>query len=306
MLRELRLLAAWIARTAGGRFGYVAEGGNAAGAWLAGALPHRLPGGESDPHPGLNVSSMLEQPRKAYVLYGVEADLDCAAGDRALAALRSADWVLSLSPFLGPSMRDIVHTALPVGGFAESGGTWVNAEGRWQSVRGAIAPPGAVRPGWKVLRVLGNELAIPGFEHVSVVEVSDEVFELCRAVEASSDLRIGPRLEAPEASGELERAGDVPLYSVDALVRRSQPLQETPIAGRGIARVHPTTTTQLSLDDGDLIEVKQGGTTALLPLVVDATIPEGCIWIPGALTETSALGPMNGSLAVGAAIEPAA
>ncbi len=306
MLRELRLLAAWIARTAGVRFGYVAEGGNAAGAWLAGAVPHRLPGAEVDSDPGLDVARMLNEPRKGYVLFGVEADLDCAAGDGAVAALRSADWVLSLSPFLGGSMRDVVDLALPIGGFAESGGTWVNAEGRWQTVQGAMAPPGAARPGWKVLRVLGNELALPGFDQTSVGEVSDEMFELCRAVEPSSDLRIGARLEVPESSGELERGGDVPIYSVDALVRRSQPLQRTPVAGRSVAHVHPETAARLGVDDGGTIEVQQGGSTALLPLAVDATIPEGCVWIPSALGETNALGVPNGSIIVGAAVEPAA
>jgi len=41
-------------------------------------------------------------------------------------------------------------------------------------------------------------------------------------------------------------------------------------------------------------------------LAVDATIPEGCVWIPSALGETNALGVPNGSIIVGAAVEPAA
>ena len=45
---------------------------------------------------------------------------------------------------------------LPIAAFAETSGTWVNVEGRWQSVAGAARPPGEARPGWKVLRVLAQ------------------------------------------------------------------------------------------------------------------------------------------------------
>ncbi len=52
---------------------------------------------------------------------------------------------------------------LPAGTFAETSGTYVNLEGRWQSFGGAARPVGAARPAWKILRVLGNLLDLPGF-----------------------------------------------------------------------------------------------------------------------------------------------
>ena len=42
-------------------------------------------------------------------------------------------------------------------------------------LRGAAAPVGEARPGWKVLRVLGNLLNLAGFEYQSSEEVRDEL-----------------------------------------------------------------------------------------------------------------------------------
>lgn len=42
---QLRALASFVAACSGARLGYLPEAANSAGGWLAGALPHRLPGG---------------------------------------------------------------------------------------------------------------------------------------------------------------------------------------------------------------------------------------------------------------------
>ena len=57
--------------------------------------------------------------------------------------------------------------------FKDLSGTFVNAEGRVQSFHGVVKPRGDARPAWKVLRVLGNLLGLPGFAH----ETSEEVPE---------------------------------------------------------------------------------------------------------------------------------
>lgn len=54
----------------------------------------------------------------------------------------------------------------------------MNTEGRLQSFSGVCRPLGDSRPGWKVLRVLGNTLALPGFEYESSEQVRDEILPL--------------------------------------------------------------------------------------------------------------------------------
>jgi len=92
-------------------------------------------------------------------------------------------------------------------------------------------PLAEARPGWKVLRVLGNLLDLPGFEYQSSEEVREELRALC-AGSAAQDYRgvhaVTPAGAASAAAvaGEV-RVVDVPMYQTDALVRRAPSLQRT-------------------------------------------------------------------------------
>jgi NADH-quinone oxidoreductase subunit G len=120
---------------------------------------------------------------------------------------------------------------LPIGPFAETSGTFVNVEGRWQSWSGAATPVGQSRPGWKVLRVLANMLNIPGVDYVSSEEVRDALKQLCgdRALPAAP----AQRAAKPEGSAPLDGKGsagawiDIPPYQLDVLVRGSESLAKT-------------------------------------------------------------------------------
>jgi NADH-quinone oxidoreductase subunit G len=174
---------------------------------------------------------MLESPRKAYLLHGLEPDQDLADRETGLKALESADFVVALTPWDTPALRGVAHVLLPVGTFAETAGTFVNAEGRWQSFAGCANPVGQARPAWKVLRVLGNLVELPDCDYESAVEVRDELAGRLRA-DAPPDTRYQGEFEAggetrPAVALELL---DVPIYAVDALVRRAAALQATRLA----------------------------------------------------------------------------
>jgi NADH-quinone oxidoreductase subunit G len=134
--------------------------------------------------------------------------------------------VVALTPYVTNEQLGNATVILPVGTFAETSGTWVNVEGRWQSVPGAARPPGEARPAWKVLRVLGNLLDLAGFDYTSSEEVRDELHgELGAATAAVPESSFAPgRLSAVDSYRPLG------MYRVDAIVRRSRPLQETPEA----------------------------------------------------------------------------
>ena len=110
-----------------------------------------------------------------------------------------------------------------MGSFAETSGTYVNVEGRWQEFRGCAQPVGESRPGWKVLRVLGNQLGLEGFGY----ESSNEVLAEIRAL--AEELRYDGR-HPGNASVRAGRGGTttlMPIYQVDAIVRRAGALQAT-------------------------------------------------------------------------------
>jgi NADH-quinone oxidoreductase subunit G len=223
---QLRSLAGILAQLCSASVGCLTEGANAAGAYLAGAVPHREPGGAPAATVGLSARAMLESGLKSYVLLGaLDPSSDFAVDARALA---SAERVVAVTSHLPESLRSLVHVVLPIGSFAETSGTYVNAEGRWQSWAGASKLVGESRPGWKVLRVLANLLNLRGVDFVS----SEEVREALKAV---SGARIEP--SAPGAgSGNVAGAGaaavpgawvDIPPYQGDALVRGSEALSKT-------------------------------------------------------------------------------
>lgn len=219
---DLRAIAAVLAGTTGATLGHIPEGGNAVGAELAGVLPYRAAGGARVTSAGLNVADMLAAQLKAYVLFGGIEPAEDLAAPQALEALREAEFVVALSPF--GAARDHAHVILPIATHFETSGTYVNAEGRWQSVPGAAQPVGEARPGWKVLRVLGNLLDLPGFDYVDSQQVRDELAEFLdtanvpTAAPGGHEVRSLPRGPAGR---------EVPIYRVDALVRRAAALQHT-------------------------------------------------------------------------------
>jgi NADH-quinone oxidoreductase subunit G len=215
---QIRQLAQALAAACGATLGELAEGGNAAGACLAGVLPHRSAGGAPRAQAGKDARAMLEQPLAGYLLHGLEP----AADSGLKADLSTAKYVVAITPYASEELKKVAHVLLPAGTFAETSGTYVNLEGRWQSHAGAARPLGQARPGWKILRVLANQLGLAGFEYQSSEEVRDELRATLGGVKVQA---AAPAvLEAP---APVDAVQDVPMYQVDPVVRRAAALQRT-------------------------------------------------------------------------------
>jgi NADH-quinone oxidoreductase subunit G len=226
---DVRVMASALAQLTGASLGYLPDGGNSVGAHLAGVLPHRGVGGTHPPVSGLHVADMLGAKLKAYLLLGaIEPQLDIATPG-ALEALKAAECVIALSPY--GTAKDFAHVVLPIGTFAETSGTYVNLAGEWQSVPGAAQPVGESRPAWKVLRVLGNLLNLGGFDYLSSEQVLDEV-RVAVAIAHVPAASVSTRALTVSAQAASHALTDVPIYQVDALVRRAPALQSTRLAKR--------------------------------------------------------------------------
>lgn len=294
---QLRALAGFIALSCQASFGYLPEAANSVGGWLAGALPHRLVGGKPATTAGLNARAMLETPRKAYIVVGAEPELDCWDGAAALKAMQTAELVVALSPYASTSAKAYAKIILPVGSFAETSGTYVNAEGTWQSFQGASKPFGASRPGWKVLRVLGNVCGLEGFDYLTSEEVLAEIQAACAEVQPDNRPDLEKTLTPFQAEGLL-RIGDVPIYSLDPLVRRAHSLQRSPLAQPVAVRLHPEMAQELGVAERGQVQVRQNGAVVDLPLLLDDSVPKGCVWIPAGTAASVALGPAFGPVTI--------
>jgi NADH-quinone oxidoreductase subunit G len=186
---------------------------------------------------------------------------------------------------------------LPVSPFTETAGTFVNCEGRVQSFNGVVKPLGETRPAWKVLRVLGSLLGLPGFDYESI----DDVRRECVPADVAARLGNGTKdaLATPAmATGGLERVADVPIHFADPLVRRAPSLQQTADARPPRARMSALTLQQLGVADGGQVKVRQGRGEAVLVAAVDAGVPAGVVRIAAAHASTCGLEGLSGPITV--------
>ncbi|HEY4732111.1 MAG TPA: molybdopterin-dependent oxidoreductase, partial [Gammaproteobacteria bacterium] len=295
----LRALAGFIANAAGATLGYLTEGANSAGAWIAGAVPHRSAGGKEASASALNARSMFESPLKAYLLLNIEPEYDCADPASAIRSLNNADFVVSLSPYRSSTMAQYASVLLPITPFSETSGTYVNAEGLWQSFAGAVKPLGEARPAWKVLRVLGNFFGLDGFEYVSSNEVRDELANTAAGLLPSNTVQWHDPVRLSGQNTGLTRIADVPIYAVDNIVRRAASLQKAdPAMNAGIS-VNEATARRLGLDNARKITAKQGTYQVMLSLSIDNRIPDDCVLLPMAITASTGMGVHTGPIELG-------
>ncbi len=227
----VRALAAAIGELTGAAVGTLSEGSNSAGAAIAGVLPHRGRGGEARSTSGLNAVDMLQDSPHVTFLFGLEPE-DITCVEDAESRLAAHNFAVALTPFSSASLERSANLMLPIGTFAETSGTFVNCEGNWQSFAGIANPVGEARPGWKVLRVLGNLLDAEGFEYLSTEEIRDELACIVGEISPDNAYKGASAIAAPNGADDPAKAIDVPIYRVDALVRRAAALQLTPEALR--------------------------------------------------------------------------
>ena len=285
----LHSLAQELARILGASFGFLGEAANSVGAYIAGAWPQGA---------GMNAAQMLATPRQAYLLLNTEPELDCYDAQQALNAMMQAKMVVALSAFKHLA-ADYADVMLPIAPFAETSGTFINTEGRVQSFNAVSKARGETRPAWKVLRVLGNFLSLPGFEFNNTEEVraalipnGDTVGLLDNALQPLSKIALGAMQTG------LERIGEIPIYQGDALVRRAPALQKTRDAETPQAWVNAALLQQLGLKAGSAVVLVQGAGRAQVSLALDEGLPNNCVRIAGAHSLTMNLGGLFESISV--------
>lgn len=287
---QLQLLASKLSAATGATFSMLPERGNTAGAWLTGAVPHRLAGGKSASTVGLHAGAMLEKSLKNYLLVGVEVEFDAANPSKAVESLSGADGVVSVSAFLSDSLRAHADVVLPMATFPESYGTYVNATGNWQTAKGASMAPGDARPVWKIMRVLADAQELSGFDYESPEALTKEAQQACGSIELNNITDMKGVNYTAASSDVMVRAGETPIYRTDPLVRRSQPLQKSADGKQAFVSMSQSELEKLGVAEGDMVSVKQGSGSATLAAKLDDGVPAGCVWVPAGLPETQALG----------------
>jgi NADH-quinone oxidoreductase subunit G len=177
------------------------------------------------PKSGFNSEQMIQSKLKGFINFDLEPEVDFAQGQLALKAMQQAEFVVNLSMFDSAAQRDYANVLLPIATFAETAGTFVNANGLKQSFKMAVEPKGDAKAGWKVLRVLANVLNINGFDYTHSNEVLREVLD-----NQTIDVDFSKVVCTLPTQNNDALVNRVSPYAIDSLVRRAASLQATPDA----------------------------------------------------------------------------
>ena len=284
---DLHVLAQFIAEQTGATLGFLPVGGNSVGSSLVNAN-------------GPGVESVLSGERRAVILMNIEPDADLPNPAAARAALAKANTVIALSAYKSADLLEVADVILPISTFSETVSTFVNLEGRAQTVQPSVKPLGDSRPAWKVIRVLGGLLGLDGFLFNLPEEVLGEALpeNYCtRLSNKTSATSIANGNTAP-VSG-LERLADVNIYAGDQIVRRSSALQLTRDAKRGNqVGLNQKTFSELGLKEGDAVSVTQGSLSVDMPATLEVNLAPGAVRISAGTMASAKLGSMFGPVTV--------
>ncbi len=266
---DIRSAAAALAADTGAAACRIPQGANGVGLSRLGVLPTSR-----------DANAMLAERRSAYVIYGIEPGLDFADQAKAMQALGAAQ-VVAFSQFACQSTRAIADVILPIGALAEIDATLTNLDGREQRAVAAGRLPGDARAGWRVLRALGGELGVAGFEFTDL--------EGLRAGLGAQAVDVA-RSSAPVVDGDgLELAVSQAIYRVDGLTRRAAALQSHPLTLGPRVVLHPDDARMQGIADGAMAKVSNAVGTATLQVAVDDRVAPGAAWVESGYGATAAL-----------------
>ncbi|MCC2624860.1 MAG: NADH-quinone oxidoreductase subunit [Burkholderiales bacterium] len=255
---KIVLLAQELARVVQAKFGQFAGLANEVGADLVGFVPYKKEFNHKIEKHGLNAMQMLKNPRRAYVLLNTELECDAYNPAQALTALKQADTVVVMSPFINEEMKNYADVILPITPFTETAGSYVNMEGRWQTFNGVTRPLGDSKPGWKVLRVLANNLNLAGFDYNNIEEVRAELKPLAEDKPVEIHLAADKYTVNKPKLDHLVRFGIQGIYYGDSIVRRASSLQQTAYAKLPDLVLSPTLAAKLNVKANDKLKLEQG------------------------------------------------
>jgi NADH-quinone oxidoreductase subunit G len=267
---HLRAAARAIAQATGMAVNRVPQGANALGLAQHGVLPSV----------GHDAAAQLAKPKAGYVLYNVEPAYDFADATAALKALSAAK-VVAFSAYASESLKQVADLILPIAAGAETEGSYTNLDGRVQFTSAGGKPRGEARPGWRVLRALGDAMGVAGFGHMDLGALRESM--------APNAVASGTGLSAPAAVTGIERLATAPVYRRDAQLRRSEALNAHPLTkGQGV-ELHPEDAAALGLADGAIAKVADANGHSALPVRLNARVAKGTAWVESGYPATAPL-----------------
>ena len=246
---------------------------------------------------GVSSYQMIDIPRKLYLLQQVELEYEHYDAQLASNALEKAHTVIAITSFVSPKLQAHADILLPAAAWSEFSGTWVSACGEMQSFSAVKTMHADSKSIWKIYRVLANLLKLKGFNYHDIQELRRDIPLITNGLvledsqEKTAQIKAPPRrcFQSPKTANSLQRIADVPLYATDAMVRRSQPLQDIAPQLEQV-RIHTQTQIDSRIQDGDTVVVRQGRQQLRCQLHRDDQVAVGGVCLPAAVNWTLNMG----------------
>ena len=201
--------------------GELTSGANSVGAYITGCIPHRNLLGQSS-QAGLNALEIASKNHDLIILYGLEID-DCLYNQMLAAALKGSKKVVVFNSFMESVINDHADIVIPINTIYESKGSFINLTGQVQNFNQELLLPNDYYSNEALLTDLVNErdLDIPSFN------------DFMKGLESFIDQSIANRNYIKEFPVKTSNPSPIDItntfnmYSIDAILRRSKPLQQT-------------------------------------------------------------------------------
>ena len=201
--------------------GELTSGANSVGAYITGCIPHRNLLGQSS-QAGLNALEIASKNHDLIILYGLEID-DCLYNQMLAEALKGSKKVVVFNSFMESVINDHADIVIPINTIYESKGSFINLTGQVQNFNQELLLPNDYYSNEALLTDLVNErdLDIPSFN------------DFIKELESFIDQSIANRNYIKEFPVKTSNPSPIDItntfnmYSIDAILRRSKPLQQT-------------------------------------------------------------------------------
>ena len=205
--------------------GYLTDFCNSTSGWLLGNVPHRLLGGEklSNSSRGLDTDQMIKNKLGMLIFYNLEPEYDFANSSKVISALQKSQVNIFFTSYITPIIEKYADFIIPISTFAETDGSFINIEGKFQSYNKIVNPTNKVQEGWKFL----NELCILNdLEPYDISQVRHKIREVVSKIIKKSSVANG-RNKNKDSTHKINKYMLRHIYSTDQIVRRSSPLHLT-------------------------------------------------------------------------------
>ena len=210
---------------------------------------------------------------EAIISMNIEPNVDVLSIEDISSQLKKSKFNLGITPYNSKAF-DSYDCLLPMSLFTESSGTYINIAREIQSVKAVQSSFGEARPGWKILRVLGNYFGFEHFSYDSTKEIMDDIFPDTKkivypAFKKSKKITL---LNIKTLNPLLQQHRIVRAIDSDMIVRRASALHARDAKVEDTARINPLTLKKFKLIDKIFFDVIRNGSKIKLTIKPDEKI----------------------------------